>query len=47
MPPELVGRLLDHVGVPAPLFCALYICGRTAGWSAHVLDVQRRRLANR
>ncbi|WP_418607409.1 citrate/2-methylcitrate synthase [Georgenia sp. SUBG003] len=31
--------LLDHLGVTAPLMCALYLCGRTAGWSAHVLDV--------
>ncbi|WP_170037192.1 citrate/2-methylcitrate synthase [Georgenia soli] len=31
--------LLDHLGVAAPLMCALYLCGRSAGWSAHVLDV--------
>ncbi|GAA4288144.1 citrate/2-methylcitrate synthase [Georgenia daeguensis] len=31
--------LLDHLGVPAPLMCALYLCGRTAGWAAHVLEV--------
>ncbi|RPF26207.1 citrate synthase [Georgenia muralis] len=37
------GVLLDHVGVPPQLFCALYLCGRTAGWSAHVLEVQRLR----
>lgn len=37
------GVLLDHVGVPPQLFCALYLCGRTAGWSAHVMEVQRLR----
>jgi citrate synthase len=31
--------LLDHLGVAAPLMCALYLCGRTAGWAAHVLEV--------
>ncbi|MFC7404791.1 citrate/2-methylcitrate synthase [Georgenia alba] len=31
--------LLDHIGVPPRLMCAFYLCGRTAGWSAHVLEV--------
>jgi len=30
--------LLDHVGFAPRLFNALIVCGRTAGWSAHVLD---------
>lgn len=33
--------LLDHVGVEARLFNALIICGRTAGWSAHILEAQQ------
>ncbi|MFH5824797.1 citrate/2-methylcitrate synthase [Georgenia sp. AZ-5] len=33
--------LLDGVGVPAWLVSALYMCGRTAGWSAHLLEVHR------
>ncbi|WP_413451348.1 citrate/2-methylcitrate synthase [Georgenia phoenicis] len=33
--------LLDHVGFEPRLFNALIICGRTAGWSAHILDAQR------
>ncbi|MEE6274154.1 citrate synthase [Georgenia wangjunii] len=33
--------LLDFAGVEPRLFNALLICGRTAGWSAHILDVQR------
>ncbi|WP_345214743.1 citrate/2-methylcitrate synthase [Georgenia halophila] len=32
--------LLDQLGVAPQLMCALYVCGRTAGWSAHVLEVQ-------
>ncbi len=34
--------LLDHVGFEPRLFNALIICGRTAGWSAHVLEEQLR-----
>lgn len=30
--------LLDHVGFEARLFNALIICGRTAGWSAHIIE---------
>ncbi|WP_127573457.1 citrate/2-methylcitrate synthase [Georgenia faecalis] len=33
--------LLDYATVAPRLFNAMFICGRTAGWSAHVLDVQR------
>lgn len=33
--------LLDHIGFEARLFNALIICGRTAGWSAHVLEAQK------
>ncbi|WP_152192211.1 citrate/2-methylcitrate synthase [Georgenia satyanarayanai] len=33
--------LLDHIGFEARLFNALIICGRTAGWSAHILEAQR------
>ncbi|MFD1717254.1 citrate/2-methylcitrate synthase [Georgenia deserti] len=32
--------LLDHLGVPPPMMCSVYVCGRTAGWSAHVLEVR-------
>ncbi|MCM3662267.1 citrate synthase [Georgenia satyanarayanai] len=33
--------LLDHVGFEARLFNALIVCGRTAGWSAHILEAQK------
>lgn len=33
--------LLDHLGFEPRLFNALVICGRTAGWSAHILEAQR------
>ncbi|HLT85210.1 MAG TPA: citrate/2-methylcitrate synthase [Phototrophicaceae bacterium] len=32
--------LLDHVGFSPRLFNALILCGRTAGWSAHILQAQ-------
>lgn len=34
--------LLDHVGVAPNLMSAMYMCGRTAGWSAHVMEVRER-----
>lgn len=37
--------LLDHVGFAARMFNALIICGRTAGWSAHILEAHRDLLA--
>ncbi|MHB1063461.1 MAG: citrate/2-methylcitrate synthase [Georgenia sp.] len=33
--------LLDHAGVAPNLMSAMYMCARTAGWSAHVLEVRR------
>lgn len=33
--------LLDHVGVEPGLMSAMYMCARTAGWSAHVLEVRQ------
>jgi citrate synthase len=30
--------LLDFAGIPARMFPAMFACGRTAGWSAHILD---------
>ncbi|GAA1118047.1 citrate/2-methylcitrate synthase [Kitasatospora arboriphila] len=35
--------LLDSADVPVHLFTALAICGRTADWSAHILDQKRTR----
>lgn len=33
--------MLDFAGVPAPMMPAMFTCGRTAGWSAHILEQKK------
>jgi citrate synthase len=33
--------ILDFAGVPAKMMPAMFTCGRTAGWCAHILEQKR------